>query len=141
MGAYVVVGMTDLNGQLTGAAPTTLVPTEGRILGVMNETRRQGHWQVPEVLRVKAFMSDVTIDLRYALLPASCLIDVAACLAEVSIIVPSRLVVDFDVGSFMAEVRNDARALAGASYILPHLRVRGSAFLAEVRVRVRELDK
>lgn len=118
-------------------APMPAVPGEGRILAIMNETRRRGPWQVPELLRVKAFMSDVKLDLRYAILPASCLIDVAAFMANVSIIVPPRLVVDVDVGSFMATIGNDADAIANASYILPHVRVRGSAFMAEVQVKVR----
>jgi hypothetical protein len=112
---------------------------EGRILGIMSETRRTGPWRVPQALRVKAVMSDVKIDLRYAVIPPACTIDVSAIMANVSFIVPPSLVVDFDVTSIMASVRNDARGTANAGYTLPHVRIRGSAFMSEVRVRVREL--
>jgi hypothetical protein len=126
---------------LTGAthAPAPAFAAEGRILGIMSETRRTGPWRVPQALRVKAVMSDVKIDLRYAVIPPACTIDVSAIMANVSFIVPPGLVVDFDVASIMASVRNGATASAG--YTLPHVRIRGSAVMSEVRVRVRELGR
>jgi hypothetical protein len=128
---------------LAGALPSLppRVATEGRILGIMSETRRVGPWHVPQALRVKAVMSDMKIDLRYAVLPPSCTIDVAAVMASVSFIAPPGLVVDFDVSSIMSSARNDAGAGPGAGYVLPHIRIRGSAVMAEVRVRVRALGR
>ena len=128
---------------LTGPTHASAPPAaaEGRILGIMSETRRMGPWRVPQALRVKAVMSDVKIDLRYAVIPAVCTIDVSAIMANVSFIVPPSLVVDFDVTSIMASARNDARAVASVGYILPHVRIRGSAIMSEVRVRVRELGR
>ena len=122
----------------TALAPSALAPAEGRILGIMSETRRQGPWRVPQHLRVKAVMSEVKIDLRYAVIPPACTIDVSAIMANVSFIVPPGFVVDFDVGAIMGASRNDARAVAHDTYTLPHVRIRGSAIMAEVRVRVRD---
>jgi hypothetical protein len=113
---------------------------EGRILGIMSETRRLGPWRVPQRLRVKGIMSDVKIDLRYAVLPPACTIDVTAIMANVSFIVPPGMVVAFDVMSIMASANNGARA-AATGYTLPHVRIHGSAFMSEVRVRVRELGR
>lgn len=129
---------------LTGShalAPAPAFAAEGRILGIMSETRRMGPWRVPQWLRVKAVMSDVKIDLRYAVIPSGCTIDLSAIMANVSFIAPPGLVVDFDVTSIMASARNDARAMASDGYTLPHVRIRGSAIMSEVRVRVRELGR
>lgn len=118
-----------------------LAPADGRILGVMSAIRREGPWRAPQRLRVKAVMSEIRIDLRYAVLPPACTIDVSAIMANVQVIVPPGMVVDFDVGSFMATTRNDVRAQRLTGYLEPDVRIRGSAVMAEVRVRVRELGR
>jgi hypothetical protein len=114
---------------------------EGRIRGVMSATRREGPWRVPQHLEVTAVMSEVRIDLRYAVLPPACTIDVTAVMANVQFIVPPGMVVDFDVGSFMATTRNDVRAQRLDGHLHPHVRIRGSAVMAEVRVKVRDLGR
>jgi hypothetical protein len=119
------------------SVPSAVEP-EGRILGLMSETRRVGPWRVPQHLRVKAVMSEVTIDLRHALIPPGCSIDVTAVMANVKFIVPPGLVVDFDVVAFMGAAGNDERAISGGAYAPPNVRIRGSAIMAEVRVRVRD---
>jgi hypothetical protein len=114
---------------------------EGRVLGIMSETRRRGPWRVPQRLRVKAIMSDMKIDLRYAVLPPACTIDLSAIMANVTFIVAPGMIVDFDVTSVMAAAGNDARAAATSAYMLPHVRIQGMAIMAEVRVKVRELGR
>ena len=114
---------------------------EGRLLGIMSETRRLGPWRVPQRLKVKAIMSDMKIDLRYAVLPPACTIDLAAIMANVSFIVPPGMIVDFDVMSVMASANNDARAVATGGYMPPHVRIHGTALMSEVRVKVRELGR
>jgi hypothetical protein len=127
----------------TGLAPhqaSTTVPAEGRILGLLSATRREGPWRVPQHLDVIAVMSEVRIDLRYAVLPPACTIDVSAVMANVHFIVQPGMVVEFDVGSFMATTRNDVRAQRLDGYLQPHVRIHGFAIMAEVRVRVRDLS-
>ena len=117
-----------------GATP---VPSEERIRGLMSEVRRDGVWRVPQLLRVKATMSSIRLDLRQAIIPAGCTIDVRAIMANVAIIVPPTLAVDFDVTPIMGSAYSDT-ARAVATFGAPHVRVRGRAFMAEVRVRRRE---
>jgi hypothetical protein len=129
----------------TGLAPGTgysaAARLEGRIIGIMSETRRQGPWRVPRKLRVFALMSDVRLDLRYAAIPDGCTISVMAIMANVSLIVPPGLAVDFDVTPVMASTRNDAKELESPGYRVPHVHVQGAAVMSEVRVRVRSLAR
>jgi hypothetical protein len=118
-----------------------LAPADGRILGIMSAIRREGPWRVPQRLGVKAVMSEIRIDLRYAVVPPGCTIDISAVMANVQVIVPPGMIVDFDVGSFMATTRNDVRAQGFDVYQQPHVRIRGSAVMAEVRVRVKDLSR
>jgi hypothetical protein len=108
---------------------------EGRIVAIMSETRREGQWWVPRSLRVTAVMSDLRLDLRYASVPPGCTIDLTACMAQVTIIVPPEMSVDMDVSAFMAAARNDSVRAGG--FGAPHLRIKGGAMMAEVRVKTR----
>jgi hypothetical protein len=112
--------------------------TKERIRGIMSEVRREGAWRLPQQLKVSALMSNVRLDLRQAVIPPGCVIEVSAIMAAVHIIVPPGLPVAMEVSPIMGTARNDSSrvpAIPGA----PVVRVRGSAFMAEVRVRVREM--
>lgn len=117
------------------------IASEGRILALMNETKREGSWQLPHLLVIKAMMSDVKLDLRHAALPVPCIIDVTAVMSEVSIIVPPTLVVEFEMMSIMAMTASSARAVPGWGYSPSPVRIRGTALMAEVGVKVRELGR
>jgi hypothetical protein len=69
------------------------------------------------------------------------MIEVSAIMANVQFIVPPGMVVDFDVSAIMASARNDVRAQRLDAYLMPHVQIHGSAFMAEVRVRVRDLGR
>ena len=114
-------------------------PREGRIVGFMSETRRKGPWRVPQRLLVRATMSDVKIDLRYAAIPPACAIEVRALMSSVSIIVPPGLSVGFHIDPFLGAAGSDAddSMMPGAS----HVSITGSCFMAEVRVRIRALGR
>jgi hypothetical protein len=137
--------VADLGAAGQGGMPVRtagLTPlAEGRILGIMSQTRREGPWRVPQRLRVKAVMSEVRVDLRYAVLPPACTIDVSAIMANVHFIVPPGMVVEFDVTPVMATARNDVRAQRLDGQLQPHVRIHGSAVMSEVRVRVRDLGR
>ncbi len=115
-------------------------PSEGRISGLMSETRRTGPWRVPERLAVRAIMCDMKLDLRYAALPRQCAIDLTAVMASVAIIVAPGTLVDFNVDPIMGGAGSDAddffREPTSA-----HIRVRGMAIMADVRVKVRQLGR
>jgi hypothetical protein len=122
-------------------APSTLGAFHRRIMAVMSNSRHAGPWTVPPQLDVAAVMSEVRIDLRHATIPAACTIDVSAFMANVSIIVPPGMPVHFDVSAIMATSRNDAVPTSYQTPGVPLITVKGFAFMAEVRVRVRELGR
>lgn len=133
----------------SGAAPTVPayggsayagepMPVKDRIRGIMSDVRRDGLWRVPQRLRVSAVMSNIRLDLRQAVIPPGCVIEVRAIMASVSIIVPPGLPVEFDISPFMGTARNDSSRVP-AAFGAPVVRVTGSAVMAEVRVRVREV--
>jgi hypothetical protein len=134
------LGQVGQPGTSASISVTPIAEPEGRILGIMSEVRRHGPWRVPQRLRVKAIMSDVKIDLRYAHIPPGCTIEVSSIMANVSFIVRPGMVVDFDVLPIMAAAGSDPRA-EGSGFTVPQVRVRGKAIMSEVRVRVRELGR
>jgi hypothetical protein len=112
-------------------------PSDGRIVGFMSQTRRKGPWRLPLHLQVRAIISDMKIDLRYAAIPVGCSIEVKAIMANVSIIVSPSLVVSFSIDPILGSVRSDAND-GSQTGGLAHVRVYGSAIMSEVRVRVRQ---
>jgi hypothetical protein len=85
---------------------------------------------------VRAFFSEVRLDLREGALVADCTIDVSAWVSEVTIIVPPDVHVESDLYALAA----DTAAPQGVGLLpprdAPRVRVTGTAHLAEVRVRV-----
>ena len=65
----------------------------------------------------------------------------AVRLASVKFMVARGIMVDFDVGAFMAAAGIDERAVNSDVHAPPHLRIRGTACMAEVRVRVRDRER
>jgi hypothetical protein len=127
-------------GSLRRQAPSyeTLIPPAGRIVGFMSETRRRGAWRVPRELSLRAVMCDMKIDLRAAAVPPGCEIRVKAIMSSVSIIVPPGMTVDFMIDPILGSARSDAdESYRGAS----HVRVIGTAIMAEVSVRTRALGR
>jgi hypothetical protein len=137
-----VADLSQRSGLVRDPVPgLSLAPREGKIVGFMSETRRKGPWRVPQRLLVRAVMSDMKIDLRYAAIPAGCSIEVKAVMANVSLIVPPGLVVAFNVDPFLSSARSDADGGSLEGHGLAHVHVYGSAIMSEVRVRVRRLGR
>ena len=106
-----------------------------RVGAFMSSTRRGGRWIVPARLEVRAVMSDLTLDLRNAVLPtAGCELVVRSVMATVTILVRPGTPVDVDVDALLASVEDTAR-LARADRTRPHVRVTGRAVLSSVEVR------
>jgi len=136
----VVADLGQRRGLVRDAVPGFLpAPLFGKIVGFMSETRRKGPWRVPQRLQIRAIMSDVKVDLRYAAIPAGCVIEVKAFMASVAIIIPPGLDIAFHVNPFMGAAGSDADdgMVSGA----PQVHVYGSAIMAEVRVKVRALGR
>ena len=121
--------------------PSTLILEHERVVAIMSESKRVGAWPVPQRLDVVALMSDATIDLTHAQLPAGIIdIHVRAMWASVKIILPPGLRgVANRLSTLMASLTNeldDSPPLPGA----PTIRLSGTALMAEVKVTVRRRE-
>lgn len=114
-----------------------LPPGERRVLGLFNHIKRISPAEWPARMLVRAYFSDVTLDLRPSALPAVCVIDVSAWFAEVTIVVPDDVHVDFDLYTMMAEAKDGRRNRPNYAMLdSPRVVITGSAHLAEVKLRV-----
>ena len=115
-------------------------PDHERILSIMSESKRTGLWSVPQELDVVAIMSDTTLDVTHAQLPAGIIdIDMKALMATVKIILPPGVHLVSRLHAFMSSVNNeldDATPPPGAAVI----RLSGWAMMAEVKVLVRRRE-
>ncbi len=109
----------------------------GKLTSIMSNEHRTGHWSVPRLFEVRAAMAEVRLDFRYARIPALCTIDIRAVMANVQLILPPDLTLEFELGSFMSSARNDAFQGEFTSAGPARMRVRGKAVMAEVRATMR----
>jgi hypothetical protein len=108
-----------------------------RILALLSSTARTGRWTMPARLAIRAVMSEVKLDLRFATLPVHGTIDVSAVMANVRIIVPPEVSVECRISPFMGTVRNTAEGSEWPDLGAPRIEVVGSCVMAEVRIDVR----
>lgn len=121
------------------AAPVP-APSRGRLVGFMSESRRMGPWRVPHHLRILGVMSNMVVDLRYAVMPDDCEIEISAIMASVTILVSPTMVVDFDALPIMGSAKSAANSIPTRGS-RPPLRVHGTAIMSEVQVKVRDLGR
>ncbi|MDQ6690901.1 MAG: cell wall-active antibiotics response protein [Gemmatimonadota bacterium] len=120
--------------------PTT--PARG-IVSFFSENRKEGRWAVPKHLRVLSVFGSVKVDLREAVLQhRETVIEAISVLAEIQIIVPPDVIVECDGDAFMgaftlSETKRRGKAPAPRPPGAPVVRVMGSAYLANVTVKVR----
>ena len=124
-----------------------LSPDRERIFALMSETSRRGSWLVPQRLDLLAVMSDTTIDLTQAALPAGIIdIHIRSIWAAVKIVVPPGLQVVNRVSSVMASVRggaepNETGNPGGGWTQGTVIRLSGWALMAEVQTKVRRRER
>lgn len=114
-------------GRLAGVLPA-------RLNAFMSSTKRAGAWVVPPHARIAAVMSEVVLDLRGAVLPPECEIEVFALMGNVSLHLPPGVEALVDVDAFMAAVSDRRRGRLGSGDG-PLVRVTGRAMMAEVKIR------
>ena len=106
------------------------------ILSVLNRTERKGEWDLPAQFRVLAFFGDARLDLRYArFLPGTSDIHVSAIMGQIHITVPHGVRVECD--DF--HVRRKSRAVPRED--APCVRITGSRFMGEVKIKVVDPDE
>lgn len=112
-----------------------VVPAPTHVGSFMSSTRRGGRWVVPARLEVRAIMSDFTLDLREAELPATgCELVVRAVMASVTILVRPGTPVDVDVDALLSSVEDAAHLTARIDRQAPPVRVTGRAVFASVDI-------
>ncbi len=110
---------------------------DDQVTAILGTATRDGAWDMPRRLSVRAVAGEVNLDLRGARLgPGVTEIAVTAFLAEVTITVPPGLRVAVEGTSILAEF-SDALGEREPTSEGPLLRVRGTAVVAEVSVRER----
>ncbi len=119
---------------------------QARMLAIMSSTRRVGRWAVPRDLRMFAMMSDTKLDLTTASLPIGGVVnlEITAIMCAVKIIVPPNMRVVNEMHSFMADVRSGADETLNESLATPGtpiVRLRGTALMSEVKVKVRRREE
>lgn len=114
-----------------GGQPVGRLP--GRVFAFMSNTRRSGAWLVPPHLRLVSVMSEITLDLREAVLPAECEVEVFVCMANVRLWLPPGVRVHLEVDSVMASVHDRGDRVPGQRG--PLVRVTGTVVMGEVKVR------
>jgi len=121
-------------------APSMVVERD-RMVAIMSESKRHGVWSVPQELDVLSLMSDATIDLTQARLPAGIIdLHIRAIWTSLKIILPPGLPIANRMHTLMSSVTNEvdeAPFVPGA----PVIRLSGWAAMAEVKVLVRRREE
>jgi hypothetical protein len=129
-------------GRSFALVPAGELPERQGIVSFIGSTQRSGRWRVPRHLRVVAVAGNVELDLREAVLSEGTThIEIAAFAGNVEITVPPGVRVesagDAMAGNFMCAAGRWPAPAPGA----PVLRLSGTAFLANVEARVREVGR
>ncbi len=127
---------------VVAAAELPTTPARG-IVSFFSENRKEGRWAVPNHLRVLSVFASVKVDLREAVLQhRETVIEAISVLAEIQIIVPPDVIVECDGDAFMgsftlSESKRRGKVTTARPPGAPVVRVMGSAYLANVTVKVR----
>jgi cell wall-active antibiotic response 4TMS protein YvqF len=117
--------------------PAEFVPDRAGTVGFLGNQTRKGDWILPRLFRAVSVLGSVTIDLTHARVgPGTSRIEVRAVLGNVEIIVPPELRVECDGSALLANFEADTKAQAPLPPDAPLISVGGSAFFANVEVRV-----
>lgn len=131
-----VADLTTRSVQFAAYPAAALTKDYGKITSIMGNEHRTGQWSVPRLFEVRAVMAEVKLDFRYARIPALCTIDIRAVMANVQLILPPGLTLEFELESFMSSARNDVFHGEFMSAGPARMRVRGRAVMAEVRAKM-----
>ena len=128
--------------QMPGMA---IEPPRSRMLSIMASTKRVGRWLVPRDLRAFTMMSDTTLDLTNAAMPVGGIVNVelTAIMTSFRVIVPPGMRVVNDLHSLLSDVASAADELLPNEYTSPRvpvIRLTGTAFMSDVKVKVRRRE-
>jgi hypothetical protein len=121
------------------AAPSALAVSgvrAPRVLAVLGNVERRGHFQVPDGYRATSVLGNIELDLRDVTFPDGVTqIHVRAVLGNIEIVVPPHLPVECEGTGILASFAALSRMPAEGTATGPVLRIVGSAVLGNVEIR------
>jgi hypothetical protein len=117
--------------------PPEFVPERAGIVSFLSGQNRHGDWLLPRLFRVVSVLGNVVIDLTRARVgPGMSRIEVRAVMGNVEIIVPPELRVMCDGSGILANFEANTKAQPPLPPDAPLISIGGSAFMANVEVKV-----
>ncbi len=117
--------------------PDDYIPERSGVTSVMSSVGRSGEWVLPRLFRVVAVMGEAVLDLSHVQLGAGASdIEVVAVMGQVTILVPHNLRVQVEGHPVMGEFKLKSKVPSAALVDAPMIRVRGTAFMSGVIVKV-----
>lgn len=118
------------------SAPARIPEIRGTV-AFMSEATRKGDWAMPSLFRAVAIMGSVTIDLTTARIsPGTSRIEVAACMAGVTILLPPDVRVECDGDSIMGTFDLQRETASTTSPAAPMVLISGTSVMSAVLVKV-----
>ena len=121
--------------------PPEFVPERAGLVSFLGGQNCRGDWLLPRLFRVVSVLGNVVIDLTRARVgPGMSRIEVRAVLGNVEIIVPPELRVICDGSGILANFEANTKAQLPLSPDAPLISVGGTAFMANVEIKVVDPD-
>jgi len=117
--------------------PSELVPDRAGTVSFLGSQSRHGDWMLPRLFRAVSVFGNIVIDLTRARVgPGTSRIEVRAFMGNVEIIVPPELRVECDGSGILANFGVDTKAQSLLPWDAPLISIGGTAFMANVEVKV-----
>jgi hypothetical protein len=119
---------------VAGVPGPLTVPGPSEITAVLKDQKIAGSWLVPPRVTIRALLGKVTLDFTEAATPHNVVLEVAMGLAQLVLIVPDDISVEFERGTqVMVSRKNRSRGQPAPG--TPRLRVRGLVVASELSAR------
>ena len=117
--------------------PSEYVPESAGTVAFLSGQVRQGEWILPRLFRIVSVFGNVELDLTRARVGAgTSRIEIRAVFGNVEIKIPPELRVVCDGTGFLGNFESDTRAQNLLSPDAPVISIEGSAYFANVEVKV-----
>jgi hypothetical protein len=119
-------------------------PQSGGVVSFLSTNERNGRWDLPRHFRVLAVLGNVELDLREAEIGLGVsVIEAVAVMGNIEITVPPDVAVESEGDSLMGSfaVKYAKGVSAGMATGYKKLRIAGTAYAANVEIRVKGPDK
>ena len=117
--------------------PSEIVPERAGVVSFFGNQTRVGEWILPRLFRVVSIFGNVEVDLTRARVgPGTSRIEILSLFGNVEITVPPEMRVESDGSGMMSNFETDTKVQSVLSQDAPLISVGGSAYFANVEIRV-----